>query len=290
MKNKRAKILVLIGMIIVIIVISFVVISSNNSFQDSLNTLKNNGDINYILQDYIEKNWKIDEIGEVISERLNDSDGEYISKLGKSIYLRTFNGYTGEYELTNGMEKLSKYVINSDTMRNKSLEEKISLKYLLHRNIEWYKDYDFGFVEITKEEVEKYIEENAVSTITEKNKGGYFDNKKDEYRDIHRREAPLGVNGSYVGTYTITKEHSFYGDFMLLYYEEYWYNTPKSDPNNIENTKLFYKENQLVGLDSAEDIKKLKITTQYAFYYTDNNIYAYDLTEESPKKIILTKI
>ena len=55
MKNKRAKILVLIGTIIVIIVISFAVISSNNSFNNSLNVLKNEGDIDYILQDILKK-------------------------------------------------------------------------------------------------------------------------------------------------------------------------------------------------------------------------------------------
>ncbi len=175
MKIKTKIIIVTIA--IFSINIAFIIVSNNIKFNNSLNDFKKEPFIDYILMNKIKKlNNK--KICDVIVDSYRDKNELYIEKLGEEIHsTSTYEEFYGERKLPIGMKNLSDCVVNSEYVKDMNFEDKIKIKMLLHADIEPLFDYDFGFIEFTKEEIDNYIEDNKVEIITECNKGGYYDSK-----------------------------------------------------------------------------------------------------------------
>jgi hypothetical protein len=99
--------------------------------------------------------------------------------------------------------------------------------------------------------------------IFDKGKGGYYDGREEEFPNESYWVDPLAgkkVGKGEVGTYKYTEKNTLMGDFRWKEQSKYWYDTPKSDPNNSESEGLYFREKNLTSdYEEFRTFKKLAI-------------------------------
>jgi hypothetical protein len=156
-------------------------------------------------------------------------------------YLNAINilHFIDAYDVKDEITKMNFSKLIADNKYNELNDEDFIKFITRYSRMSYYRTRETDISIIT------YIKSNYQSVIMEDGKNGYYDSKKDNFKDYSRIVDPFGtVNPVYeIGTYKEVVDYSFYGDFLIEVYSRYWYDTPSDDPNNIRIVDYRYKGN-----------------------------------------------
>ena len=149
---------------------------------------------------------------------------------------------------------------------------------------------DYYSENMEKSMVEKLIlfaEDKGTRIITEDNKGGYYDSKKDKYVSVSSRwYDPLAgkyLSSGEIGTYKTYTEYDFFGDFLCVESgERWWTNETKPNPANTKKVQYYYKDEYSFNRSSLTD----RIFESDNYFWGQDDHFAFFTYDDS--KLFLT--
>ena len=207
-----------------------------------------------------------EEIEKAISNGMGNGDFEELKNI--------VNEYNSDLSSYKNNDSFSKFLISeiekSDSVKNdtellgtledlqykdKDLAEKVSDKY-------WGDDKDFktklsvaenfnklefyGPVEITSDDVDKYVAENEVSITMKNNEGGYYDDSNNRFKTKSRDIQSSGD--------IITTSAQYFGDFAILNTDREYLDTYYQIHHSYTH-ELYFRKCHLYDIDKIDNFK-----------------------------------